>query len=186
MNKKYVVIVLCAALLVVGGIFYTLIVMSAKTETKVNWLYDYDKALSRAKDENKPILMDFYTDWCSWCKKLDAETYGNETVAALLNESFICLKVDAERHADLAKEYDVLGYPTIVFLSPDREEIGRIVGYERPNKFLQDARNLLTQWTSAQKEGSRADTFKVCRSYLGNHIRTLTRQSLLLRIGRRF
>jgi len=153
MNRKYIAIALCAAVLVVGWVFYTFIVMNTETETKVNWLYDYDQALSRAKDENKPILMDFYTDWCGWCKKLDAETYGDETVAAFLNESFICLKVNAEEHADLAKEYEVLGYPTIVFLSPDGEEIGRIVGYEPPNKFLQDAKNMLTRWTSAQKEG---------------------------------
>lgn len=51
MNKKHVAIVLGAALLVVGGIFYTLIVMSAKTESKVKWLYDYDQALARARDE---------------------------------------------------------------------------------------------------------------------------------------
>lgn len=99
--------------------------------------------------KNKPVLVDFYTDWCGWCKKLDAETYGNETVAALLNESFICLKVDAEEHVDLAEEYDAFGYPTILFLSPDGEEIGRIAGYEPPDKFLQDAKNLLTRWTSA-------------------------------------
>jgi len=147
-NKKYVTIVLCVALLVVEGILYTLIVMSAETESKVKWLYDYDQALVRARYENKPILVYFYTDWCGWCKKLDAETYGNETVAALLNESFISLKVDAEEHVDLAEEYDVVGYPTIVFLSPDGEEIGRIVGYEPPDKFLQDVKNLLTQWTS--------------------------------------
>jgi len=153
-NKKYVAIVLCGALVVVGGIFYTLIVMSAETESKVKWLYDYDQALARAGDENKPILVDFYRDWCGWCKKLDAETYGNETVAAFLNESFICLKVDAEEHVDLAEEYDVVGYPTILFLSPDGEEIGRIAGYKPPDKFLQDAENLLTRWTSAQKEGS--------------------------------
>jgi len=153
-NKKYVAIVLCAALVVVGVIFYAFLVMSAETETKVNWLYDYDEALAKARDENKPILVDFYTDWCGWCKKLDAETYGNETVAAFLNEGFICLKVDAGEHADLAKRYDVLGYPTILFLSPDGEEIGRIVGYEPPDKFLQDAKNILTRWTSAQKEGS--------------------------------
>ena len=154
MNKKYVAIVLCAALLAVGGMLYTLIAMSAETESKVNWLYDYDQALARARDENKPILVDFYTDWCGWCKRLDAETYGNETVAALLNESFICLKVDAEEHVDLVEEYDVFGYPTVLFLSPDGEEIGRIAGYEPPDKFLQDAENLLTQWTSAQKEVS--------------------------------
>jgi len=154
MNKKYVAIILCAALVVVGVIFYAFLVMNAKTETKVSWLYDYDQALARARDENKPILVDFYTDWCGWCKKLDAETYGNETVAALLNEGFVCLKVDAEEHVDLAEEYNVVGYPTILFLSPDGEEIGRIVGYEPPDKFLQDAKNILTRWTSAQEEGS--------------------------------
>ena len=145
MDKKYVAIVLCTTLIVVGWIFYSIMVMNAKMETEVNWLYDYDQALSRAKDENKPILVDFYTNWCGWCKKLDAETYGNEAVAVLLNKSFICLKVNAEKHVDLANEYDVLGYPTIVFLSTGGEEIGRIVGYEPPDKFLQDAKNLLIQ-----------------------------------------
>jgi len=55
---------------------------------------------------------------------------------ALLNKSFIRLKVNSEKHTDLANEYNVLGYPTIVFLSTDGKETGRIVGYETPKKFF--------------------------------------------------
>ncbi len=74
--------------------------MSAKIETEVNKPYDYVQELSRSKDENKPILVDFYTNWCGWYMKLDAETYGNE-VTVLLNKS---LKLNAEKHTDLASE----------------------------------------------------------------------------------
>ena len=40
------------------------------------WTTDWDKAMAAARAQKKPVVVDFYTDWCGWCKKLDKETYG--------------------------------------------------------------------------------------------------------------
>jgi len=68
----------------------------AITESKplnLNWL-SYDEGLLKAEKENKYILIDFYTDSCSWCKKLDKEVYSNEEAKKILLDKFITIRVD--------------------------------------------------------------------------------------------
>jgi len=70
----------------------------AVEETKplaLTWL-SYNEGLALAEKENKYILIDFYTDSCGYCKKMDKETYSKEEVKKFLNENFVVVKVNAE------------------------------------------------------------------------------------------
>jgi uncharacterized protein YyaL (SSP411 family) len=109
-------------------------------EDKVDWVFDYDQALNASKAGNKTLLIYFYTSWCSWCKTLSRNTYSNDEVADLLNNNFTCLKINAEEHPDLVPLYNISGYPTILFLSPEGKELGRILGYKPPDSFIGIAR----------------------------------------------
>lgn len=104
----------------------------------------FDKALIEANKENKILMIDFYTDWCVWCKELDKKVYTNSEVADFANKSFINLKIDAEKGVgiELAKTYKIVGYPTILFLNDKREEIDRIYGYLPPKEFLTRIQNI--------------------------------------------
>ena len=97
---------------------------------------DHEKALEESKSEDKPLMIYFYTGWCSWCKKLERETYSNDQVASLLNDNFICLKINVEDHPSLMAEYRIPGFPTVIFLSAEGEEMGRIMGYKPPDVFM--------------------------------------------------
>jgi thioredoxin-related protein len=62
---------------------------------KLKW-YGFDEGLAKAKKENKFLLVDFYTDWCGWCKKMDSETYANKNIIKLLNKDFVLVKLNPE------------------------------------------------------------------------------------------
>lgn len=99
---------------------------------------NYNDILALAKSENKIIMADFFTDWCVWCVELDKKVYHNSEAAAYMNEHQINWKTDAEKGEgiELAKKFNVNGYPSIIFIDANGNEIDRIVGYFPPKTFL--------------------------------------------------
>lgn len=95
----------------------------------IDWMSDYQAGLERARIERKPVMIDFYTMWCYYCKVLDAKTYVDPSVIAA-SEKFVCLKINAERERQLAREFRITGYPIIVLLSRDGTETKRFYGYQ--------------------------------------------------------
>lgn len=93
-------------------------------------------ALGRARVENRLVMVDVYTDWCGWCKKLDRDTYGDERVAAAL-ENLISIRVNAEKGGEaVAERYRVQGFPTVLFLSGTGEVVEKIEGYVGADEML--------------------------------------------------
>ncbi len=56
----------------------------------------FEDALAKAKSEDKILIVDVYTDWCGWCKKMDKEAYSNQDVKDLIAGSFVFVKLNAE------------------------------------------------------------------------------------------
>ncbi|MFH1258929.1 MAG: thioredoxin family protein [Elusimicrobiota bacterium] len=100
----------------------------------ISWVYNLDEGLKSAKTAQKPLMVDFYTDWCGWCKKLDRDVYTDARIIKL-SEGFVCVKVDAEKYPADAQKYGVNGYPTIVFLKPDGTALDKIAGYAGAKEF---------------------------------------------------
>ncbi len=96
----------------------------------VQWRTDYNAARREATEKGRPILLDFGTENCMWCKKLDLSTLRDPAVARLLNENFIALKVDADREATLTQVLRISQYPTLVLAAPDGKIIGVLEGYQ--------------------------------------------------------
>ena len=103
----------------------------------VKWLASYDEAVRRAEDKGKPIMIDFYADWCGWCKRLDKDTYVDTDVKTKAVD-FISLKIDADVESGLASRFKVRGLPTILFIDHKGEEIHRVVGYRGPREFIDE------------------------------------------------
>jgi len=142
---KAALLVALVALLLIGAA--GCVINSGGAESKVNWLYNMDDALSRAQSENKPIMIDFYADWCGPCRQLDKVTYSDDALSAFLNENLVCLKINVDKNKTLASNYKIVSIPAIVFVSPDGTEIGRWVGFTPPDRFYQDAQAKLSQWS---------------------------------------
>jgi thioredoxin-related protein len=98
----------------------------------VDWVTDYDKALSDAEKNKKIIMIDFYTDWCGWCKKLDKDVYAKKEIEDKLAANFISMKLNPEKSrkaAELSKKFGTRGFPHIVFLDAKGNKISQIGGY---------------------------------------------------------
>ncbi|WP_455391425.1 thioredoxin family protein [[Eubacterium] cellulosolvens] len=99
--------------------------------------HDYDEGLQLARDQRKPVMIDFYTDWCVYCKDMDDTTYSNKLVIAK-SKQFISVKVDGDVRQDLTANYSITGYPTTLFLDSEANELHRLSGYVPPGSFLED------------------------------------------------
>jgi len=112
----------------------------------IRWL-SLDEGIALAKQANKQILVDVYTDWCSWCKKMDKEVYTDRDVQEVLQAHFVPVKLDAESarqltlsnrtisESRLAQEMGVTGYPTTVFFDADFQPITKVAGYIESRQF---------------------------------------------------
>ena len=78
-------------------------------QTSINWL-TWEEALEKNKVEKKKFLVDVHTEWCSWCKKMDARTFQKELIASFVNEHFYAIKFDAEQKEDIIYDNKVYSY----------------------------------------------------------------------------
>ena len=92
----------------------------------VDWYPWGEEAFQKARREDKPILLSIGYSACHWCHVMERESFENEKIAALMNESFVCIKVDREERPDLDEIYmnavQMLtgrgGWPMTMFLTP--------------------------------------------------------------------
>ncbi|NTW44821.1 MAG: thioredoxin fold domain-containing protein, partial [Anaerolineaceae bacterium] len=94
---------------------------------------DWDSALKRAKKEDKPVVLYFFTPYCSYCQAMDKEVLAEKDVSAILKKNAVYLRVDVEKREDLARFYGVRGYPTTTLLEPNGQRIVQIPGYIEKN-----------------------------------------------------
>jgi len=85
----------------------------------------WEQAKTKAKEENKTVFIDFYTQWCGPCLNMVKKVFILPEVGSFYNDKFVCLKIDAETKegAVLAKQYAVRSYPTYAFINPENEKI---------------------------------------------------------------
>jgi thioredoxin:protein disulfide reductase len=115
-------------------------------ENHVAWVVnEHDQMLEAAKSENKPLLIDFYADWCGVCVELDHKVWNQRMVIDATDADYLALKLDFTK-ADpdieaLRKKYGVSGLPTVMILGPDGKERARFSSFMSPEdvvKWLAD------------------------------------------------
>lgn len=95
----------------------------------VNWYAWNQESLNKAKNEDKPIILSIGYSACHWCHVMEHESFENHTIASIMNDNFICIKVDREERPDVDAYYmDALqamglqgGWPLNVFLTPTKK-----------------------------------------------------------------
>jgi thiol:disulfide interchange protein len=113
---------------------------------EVAWENEMPAALERARNEGKLVLVNFYADWCVWCKRLESTTLRDANVASVLQNKVVPLSLNVDGDGkELSNKYEVDGLPTIIVLDAGGREIGRIPGYMPPDSFLERVEGFLQQ-----------------------------------------
>ena len=154
MRNKAIILILVLSLVTTGVVGCESIGAGGNTNTNSNdetvrWLTDREEAIKQAQAQNKPILINFYTDACPYCRLLDQKTYTNEELIKFLNANFINLRDYAGR-TPLYQVYGVRSVPTTLFNTPDaydaKYKISSYKGFMSPEVFLERAEDALAKW----------------------------------------
>lgn len=132
---------------------------------RISWRPTYSDALKFSKEENKPIMMVFTADWCVFCKKLEAETFSDPTVANYVNRNFIAVKIDRDKETQIVKDFNVQGIPDIFFLEPYKvgenvRIMARQIGYIKPTPFYEGLQQIIAGLASMQQIENLAEQIK--------------------------
>lgn len=133
------------------GIIVTLlfISLSVNAQEKIEWM-KFEDAVAASEMSPKMLLVDVYTDWCGWCKKMDKVTFTDPGVIKYVNETFYAVKLDAENmsrsfdfkgkkytEAEMAAAMRVNSYPNFVIIDPTLQNITQLSGYRTAPQFLE-------------------------------------------------
>jgi thioredoxin-related protein len=125
-----------------------------KEKAPINWI-SIEEAEKLSKKHPRKIVIDVYTDWCGWCKKMDKSTFADEKVAKYVNKNFYAVKLDAESKEDIvlngktyrfnsqykAHELAVellqgkMGYPSTIYLDEKFNMLTPVMGYYDAKEF---------------------------------------------------
>ncbi|MCC5927583.1 MAG: thioredoxin family protein [Bacteroidetes bacterium] len=127
---------------IAGLVAGVMMVINLQKEGVVWQMYSAEK-FETALNEGRPIVMDFYADWCIPCLELERVTFVDPDVIRELDD-FVRLKVDltnfdSEESEELRRQFNIIGVPTIVFIDVSGQEVGpaRITGFMNPGAFLE-------------------------------------------------
>jgi hypothetical protein len=114
-----------------------------------------ERTLARAKRERRFVVLDGSAEWCHWCHVMEATTYHDPRVVALLEEHFIAVKVDVDSRPDIEERYGDWGWPATVIFSPDAQELGKYRGYIAPDQFVEILRDVVESGEAATNASAR-------------------------------
>ncbi|MEE4196938.1 MAG: DUF255 domain-containing protein [Bacteroidales bacterium] len=138
-------------------VFFSVLTKPGYTQpAEVKW-YSFEEAVELNQKEQKKIFIDVYTDWCGWCKKMDANTFSHPTIAKILNEHYYAVKFDAESRdtIDFAGQQFInqgnsnrsphqlaiallqgkMSYPSVAYLNENNQRLTAVPGYYTPDKL---------------------------------------------------
>ncbi len=128
----------------------------ASLHGRLHFFPDATAGFRQATQHRRPCLLFFTTDLCSYCQVMANTTLRNDKVANLA-ENFICIFVDADHEPQICHQYNVNGYPTILFLSSDGHLLHRLVGLCSAGDLAQGMETALSRfaWIGNPKTLSR-------------------------------
>jgi thioredoxin-related protein len=162
-----------AVLLII--LFSVSVFQTGLSQESINWV-SWEQVQSLMKKQKRKIVVDIYTDWCGWCKRMDATTFQDPRIVKYVNKNYYAVKFNAEHKDEItfkSRNYKFiangrrgvhelaieitngqLSYPTFVFMDEELSTIQPIPGYQD------------------------ADTFEVISNYFaGNHYKTTPYQT---------
>ena len=147
--------------------FLLLTSCSKSSPDDLKW-HNFEKAVKLAAKQDKPIMVDFFADWCHWCYELDRKTFNAPEVKEYLKEHFILTRLNADSRlrtiryqGDLLSPYDLFmstgstGLPTVVFLDSGANFIYTQPGFHEKDFYIGLLKTLIEsiEKVRAEQEG---------------------------------
>ena len=112
------------------------------------WYHDWDEGMAAASKENKLVIVDFYADWCKWCKVMDEETFSTPEIKKIFASDWVTIKINAEEnrksgtfkgenltYSKLAMALGVRAFPSYLFIDKEGEPVTIITGFKEKKQF---------------------------------------------------
>jgi len=140
--------------------FAAVFLLTSSVSAQIKWM-SWDEAVVANKKEPKKLLVDVYTEWCGWCKKMDKNVFTDPVIEAYVKENFYAVKFDAEQKESIQYDghtfkfnpnatrrgvHDLavalldsrMSYPSIVYLDENRDRISISPGFKPADKFINE------------------------------------------------
>lgn len=117
--------------------------------SKIKWREWGDEAFAEARRLRKPILLDIMAKWCHWCRVMDETSYNNDRISEVINNDYIPVRVDTDRRPDINARFNMGGWPTTAFLTPEGDVLTGGT-YIPPERFIETLRRV----SRAYREGA--------------------------------
>lgn len=144
-----------------GGSFFNGSSSARNREASTSAIYfettKYEKVLAMAQEEQKPVFVDFYTDWCAPCKWMDKDAFQNESAARYFNKNMISIKLNAEEGegVELSEKFNIKAVPTLIYLRPNGTEIERHIGQASASSIISMAKKAVKTLKDEMKEAEK-------------------------------
>ncbi len=138
--------------------------MTFRDGTLVDWHEWSEDAFEAARHADKPVLCSLTAPWCEWCERMDERSYSDPKLAANIGDRFVPIRVDVDRQPRIRERYNMGGFPTTVFLTPDGEVLSGAT-YLGPDGLRQVLDSVESAW---ETNGSAAG--RVPRSVANNEL----------------
>ncbi len=122
---------------------FTAVVFLTQHSDTINWIEDYQAGIETAKQQNKPIFLAFYKSYIP-TNTLE-EIYSNQNIKEFIEARFVPILIDASKHPEIAKLYNVSLYPAHYIKQPDSNEVFGPIGYRPPLDFIPALKGLMTE-----------------------------------------
>lgn len=109
----------------------------------IQWRTDWKKGLKEAAVNGQPVFMDFYTDWCPPCKRMNKTTFVDQALLDYFKkEKYMMIKTNPEKDVESEKVFKVFSYPTMLIFDGKGKEIDRLLGYQGAQELIEKLEDL--------------------------------------------
>jgi thioredoxin-related protein len=130
-----------------AGMLVLTLAPARASDKPVQWRADYDAARKEAAEKARPLFLEFQTDECFHCRRLENGPFKDPAVVALLNERYIPLRVDAAKSPRLTEALRIQAYPTMIIAAADGKIIAFVEGYVEANQLVEHLQRSLAVQT---------------------------------------
>jgi thioredoxin-related protein len=125
----------CLTMLVALAVGWMWPMDAARSGSQIEW-HTYDDGMEKARQSGKSIVVYFHAEWCTYCVRMQKETFTHDSVVDFMNTRVIAVKVDVDKEKKVARIFGVRGLPATVLLMRNGDRVGPMPGFIPPKSYL--------------------------------------------------